>query len=261
MMANSRGSDIDGGFSRASSRRGSAVERMSITSRRSQQTFNADDFSDDDNDEVGDIRTQLERADKAGDREKSVRLAIQAAAQLVKERSPVEALKVLTTHSGTFVAPETKRIVLRIANDLFSFDNPQRNVNHIWKSLRDSLYQLSLSASDENERQTVEKALMVTHYIMLKNIFASLENQSSAKELELKVTVALLRYTDLVRVDKGFYEAGLLAKNAEKLEMAFVFWNHFLDLIEAIEEGEVCVYTTSISLHLNNSTLAEYRPF
>ena len=57
-------------------------------------------------------------------------------------------------------------------------------------------------------------------------------------ELNLKLSIALLRYTDLVRVDYLFYEAGQLCKQSSKLNLAFIFLNHFLDLVDAIEEQD-----------------------
>ena len=62
---------------------------------------------------------------------------------------------------------------------------------------------------------------------------------------------------------KLFYEAGLIARENEKLEMAFVFWNHFLDLMEAIDEGETNVDHSELSNTDNSlrSSSAPSRPF
>lgn len=49
--------------------------------------------------------------------------------------------------------------------------------------------------------------------------------------------ISLLRYTDILPPLKTYYEAGSLAKNAGLLNMAFVCWNRFLDLTEAVEDG------------------------
>lgn len=68
----------------------------------------------------------------------------------------------------------------------------------------------------------------------------------------------MLRYTDIIPADKAYYEAGkfilirsqiYLRKNSQilsgmdmkkdgRISEAFVFLNHYLDLCEAIEEGE-----------------------
>ena len=55
--------------------------------------------------------------------------------------------------------------------------------------------------------------------------------------LVAKLSTSLLRHTDIVPADKAFYEAGLHCKSVGWENMAFVFFNRFLDLSEAIEEG------------------------
>jgi intraflagellar transport protein 172 len=55
--------------------------------------------------------------------------------------------------------------------------------------------------------------------------------------LSARVCIALLRYTKLIFADKAFYLAGLTAKAAGMKSMAFICWNRFLDLCEAIEDG------------------------
>lgn len=42
----------------------------------------------------------------------------------------------------------------------------------------------------------------------------------------------------MIPADKAFYEAGKDLKEEGRLSEAFVFLNHYLDLCEAIEEGE-----------------------
>lgn len=50
--------------------------------------------------------------------------------------------------------------------------------------------------------------------------------------------MSLLRYTDIIPADKGYYEAGIDLRSQGKESEAFVFLNHYLDICEAIEEGE-----------------------
>ncbi|KAI1289152.1 Intraflagellar transport protein -like protein [Halotydeus destructor] len=220
--------------SRASSRRSSAQEQDRTRSRRS---VDSRSIYAEDSDEEADVRTLLQRAESNGDRENIVRYSISLASQLVKDKTAVEALEVLSSHQGVFLVPDAKKIVLKIASELFSFDQQNGGSVVSWKMLRDALYQLNSSS----ENSHIEKAMMVSHYLQIKSVLQGLQSQNGVKELLLKVTVALLRYTDVVRVDKAFFEAGYLAKEGGKLEMAFVFWNHFLDLEEAIEEGELNV--------------------
>lgn len=54
----------------------------------------------------------------------------------------------------------------------------------------------------------------------------------------MKISTALLRYTDIIPADKGYYEAGIDLRSQGRESEAFVFLNHYLDICEAIEEGE-----------------------
>lgn len=71
--------------------------------------------------------------------------------------------------------------------------------------------------------------------------------QTSLNGLVLKVSVSLLRYTDVLLADRCYYEAGIEARNSDHSSEAFVFLNHFLDLEECVEEGDGCVLGASAS--------------
>lgn len=53
------------------------------------------------------------------------------------------------------------------------------------------------------------------------------------------MSVSMLRYSQVLPADKAFYEAGLAAKAVGWDNMAFVLYNRYLDLYEAIEEGSL----------------------
>ena len=188
-----------------------------------------------------DFRQSLKMAEQNGDKESIVRYTLLLATQMVRDKSPVEALMIMNKNNSVFVMPDSKKIVTRIASDLFSFETNAEIDVQTWKLLRDTMFQVMGSSGSNSEVEIIEKFLLVSHLFYLKTTLQSMKNQSNAVELHSRITTSLLRYTDIVRVDKAFYEAGLVAKNNGRLEMAFVFWNHFLDLVEAIEEGEVNV--------------------
>lgn len=52
----------------------------------------------------------------------------------------------------------------------------------------------------------------------------------------MKQCVSLLRYTKIVRADKAFLDAANACKQEGVNNMAFVFFNRYLDLAEAIED-------------------------
>jgi hypothetical protein len=58
------------------------------------------------------------------------------------------------------------------------------------------------------------------------------------KDVEMECAVALLRYTDLLPVDKAFFDAGAACKAAGAQSMAFVFFNRFVDLGDLIADPE-----------------------
>lgn len=58
----------------------------------------------------------------------------------------------------------------------------------------------------------------------------------SLDTLAAKLSISLLRHSDIVPGDKAFYEAGVAAKGVGWDNMAFVFLNRYLDLSEGIEE-------------------------
>lgn len=75
---------------------------------------------------------------------------------------------------------------------------------------------------------------MIAHYYTVRVICRQVQ---ALQLIGVKISVALLRYTDLIPVDKGFYEAGIDLRSIGRESEAFVILNHYLDVCEAIEEG------------------------
>lgn len=95
--------------------------------------------------------------------------------------------------------------------------------------LRDILYSLCRSSSSDR----FERLLEAAHFSAVKHGCRSFPALSG---VIVKTSVSLLRYTDILRADKYYYEAGIELRSAGLLSEAFVFLNHFLDLEECIEE-------------------------
>ena len=189
---------------------------------------------------IQDLRAEIEAAEIAGNREAVVKNALLLASQFVNKKSCEDALKIMIKYSSCLMLSEARVLLSKIASDLFAFEKCFEPDISVWKHLRDCLLQLITSDSNQHKNSpTFEKYLLLSHYFILKNILTNLINHSGAKDLLMKLCIALLRYTDIIRVDKAFYEAGKIAKENLKLNIAFVFWNHFLDLVDAIEEGEL----------------------
>merc|ERR1711991_762116 len=64
---------------------------------------------------------------------------------------------------------------------------------------------------------------------------------STVPEVAAKVAVSLVRYIHDIPADKAFFEAGTASKDVNQTSMSFVFLNRYLDLSEAMDEGETTV--------------------
>nr|KAF6447051.1 intraflagellar transport 172 [Rousettus aegyptiacus] len=131
-------------------------------------------------------------------------------------------------------------IYKRIFTDMVS--SPGTNsaeAYHNWADLRDVLFNLCenlVKSSEANSpaHEEFETMLLIAHY------YATRSAAQSVKQLETvaaRLSVSLLRHTQLLPADKAFYEAGIAAKAVGWENMAFIFLNRFLDLTDAIEEG------------------------
>ncbi|XP_077008571.1 intraflagellar transport protein 172 homolog isoform X7 [Tamandua tetradactyla] len=90
------------------------------------------------------------------------------------------------------------------------------------------------SEANSPSHEEFEKMLLIAHY------YATRSAAQSVKQLETvaaRLSISLLRHTQLLPADKAFYEAGIAAKAVGWENMAFIFLNRFLDLTDAIEEG------------------------
>ncbi|CAN9507987.1 unnamed protein product [Ophioblennius macclurei] len=163
------------------------------------------------------------------------------ATHLIKEAEPVKALQLYTQH-GAPPTPQNFNIYKRLFLDLINLPECNGADSYsMWAELRNFLLQLcdNLSRSTELGSPVLEEfqqMLLIAHYCA---------TRSAAKRVEpltwvaVKLSVSLLRHTDLVPADKAFYEAGLDCRAVGWENMAFIFLNHFLDLGDAIEEGSL----------------------
>ena len=102
--------------------------------------------------------------------------------------------------------------------------------------LRKVMYEVaSVLRAEGKMEDEFENLLMATHYTHMMNECLKF----GLDELALKCSITLLRYSGVVPVDKAFYVVGMLAKKNKNVNLAFVMLNRFVDLIEAIEEGDM----------------------
>lgn len=110
-----------------------------------------------------------------------------------------------------------------------------------WAELRDMLLSLCENLVKSSEANTpvheeFERMLLISHYCATRSAAQGLKQLDT---MAAQLSISLLRHTDLLPADKAFYEAGIAAKAVSWENMAFVFLNRFLDLSDAIEEGNL----------------------
>ncbi|DBA03525.1 TPA: hypothetical protein N0F65_011426 [Lagenidium giganteum] len=79
-----------------------------------------------------------------------------------------------------------------------------------------------------------EQFLLVSHYFALHHQAKT----AGLDDLAAKISLSLLRFIGLLPADKMFYLAGAAARQKKWLSPAFVCFNRYLDLCEAIEDGD-----------------------
>ncbi|XP_063277854.1 intraflagellar transport protein 172 homolog isoform X3 [Prinia subflava] len=162
------------------------------------------------------------------------------ATHLICEGSWDKALRLYVEH-GAPANPQNFNIYKRLFVEMVNA--PGMNCAEAyssWAGLRDMLLSLceALLKSGEGSapvQEEFERMLLVSHYCATRAAVQGLQLDMVAAQL----SISLLRHTDLLPADKAFYEAGMAAKAVGWENMAFVFLNRFLDLSDAIEEGNL----------------------
>ncbi|XP_064411524.1 intraflagellar transport protein 172 homolog [Latimeria chalumnae] len=163
------------------------------------------------------------------------------ATHLIKERKADRALGLYIQH-GAPANSQNFNIYKRMFLDMVNMaDLNNTEAYRSWADLRDVLFNLCenlVKSSEANSpaHEEFEQMLLIAHYCATRSASQGVEQLDV---IATKLSISLLRHTDLVPVDKAFYEAGLAAKALGWENMAFIFLNRFLDLSDAIEEGNL----------------------
>ncbi|XP_068142396.1 LOW QUALITY PROTEIN: intraflagellar transport protein 172 homolog [Drosophila tropicalis] len=162
------------------------------------------------------------------------------AAQLIREGNCAPALGLYLTYGAPPIEAHFN-IYTRIALDCLALREEQTENGLLWRQLRDFLHRLmqALSSSSSETGQSafsvsVQQFLLIAHYYAVRS---ACREVPSLQPVALRLSLALLRHTDILPVDKGFFEAGMDLRQAGREAEAFVMLNHYLDVCEAIEEG------------------------
>uniref|UniRef100_A0A3P9PZB4 Intraflagellar transport 172 n=1 Tax=Poecilia reticulata TaxID=8081 RepID=A0A3P9PZB4_POERE len=156
------------------------------------------------------------------------------ATHLIKEEEAVKALQLYMQH-GAPPNPQNFNIYKRLFLDLINLSNTAGPESYrMWADLRNFLLENLISSYCSNAAFT-HKSICCSNAAFtdaLSSVYLHFQMSVAAK-----VSVSLLRYTELIRADKAFYEAGLACKAVGWENMAFIFFNHFVDLCDALDDG------------------------
>ncbi|XP_015754892.1 PREDICTED: intraflagellar transport protein 172 homolog [Acropora digitifera] len=163
------------------------------------------------------------------------------AANLIKDNNTLKALDLFCRY-GAPASPQNFNIYKRIISDVISMAGLSSAESYrTWADLRDVLFEIvdglgKGSAASSPLAQEFEVMLEIVHYYSTR---CACMQHKSLDTLAAKLSISLLRHSDIVPCDKAFYEAGVAAKGVGWDNMAFVFLNRYLDLSEGIEEGNL----------------------
>ncbi|XP_031437803.1 intraflagellar transport protein 172 homolog isoform X2 [Clupea harengus] len=160
---------------------------------------------------------------------------------LIKEGDPEKVLNLYIQH-GVPANPQNFNIYKRMFLGLLSqTERDNAESYRMWADLRDVMLALCENMTKSSEanspaHEEFEQMLLVTHYYASRSAARGLDQLSA---IAAKLSISLLRHTELIPADKAFYEAGLAAKAVGLENMAFIFLNRFLDLADGIDEGNL----------------------
>ncbi|KAK6046896.1 hypothetical protein COOONC_15599 [Cooperia oncophora] len=101
-----------------------------------------------------------------------------------------------------------------------------------------SVYEM-LARENSESRYIFERYVHALHLMTIRCAMEDIQTTDS-QTLRLQQSISLLRYSDLIPADRVFYQAGIAAKDAggDYAPLAFLLLNHYLDLVDAIDEGK-----------------------
>ena len=91
----------------------------------------------------------------------------------------------------------------------------------------------SESKSNKSAIGTLERLLLIVHYFIMHYVC----RENDATDMAASLLVVLLHHVRDIPCDKIFYMAGMACKDAGWDSKGFIMLNHFLDLVEAIDDG------------------------
>jgi len=122
-----------------------------------------------------------------------------------------------------------------IAQDVLASDS-DIELQILKEMLQKLVKNLEAAIGDRNSPVFVEfqRFLMITHLLLLKSECG----KHNLNRVGAKLSTALLRYCKDIRADKAFLDAGNSNRAVNQNDMAFIFFNRYIDLWDAIVDPE-----------------------
>lgn len=142
----------------------------------------------------------------------------------------------MLSKNGVLPKSECFELYKHVARELLSSETHDHQAELELKGMLTKLVfaMSSTPEADAAEFADFRRLLEVAHFTVLK----TKTKLKGWHDMSAKQATALLRYVGDLPADKAFYEAGIACKEANSLNMAFVFLNRYLDLTEAMEDPE-----------------------
>jgi len=161
-------------------------------------------------------------------------------ASLIQQGDFASAARVFVTHGTATHSPQNIAMYRRLAKEMLSRGtgndvrtDPVHELLVLRTMLTKAVVGLRVS-SDDKLKQEFDLLLWVSHLTAAKDM----AEKRRATDAQRKLAIALLRHVRILPADKAFYDAGVCCRQANDLSMAFVFFNRYLDITEAMEENE-----------------------
>ncbi|KAJ3326468.1 hypothetical protein HDU76_012895, partial [Blyttiomyces sp. JEL0837] len=178
-----------------------------------------------------DIVAGLDLFVQKGDWDKCLDTAASQASEIDKGKFETAAQYI--AKYGVIFTPSSNEVYMRLSLAIL-----KGSASGALAPLRDVLFKLAggwPQAPPVGLPPDYSKFLLISHFLTLRNYCAK---KRELTYFAARQSISLLRYVDILPVDKTFYEAGFHAKLGGMSNMAFVCWNRFLDISDAIEEGD-----------------------
>eukprot|EP00210_Caulerpa_lentillifera_P003637 g3472.t1 len=175
---------------------------------------------------------------KCASREVQIHYSMTHAMELWREGNLEDTLEILSSH-GTSDDTHYTKFYLSLAQRVLQMSQ----VHQKPKTVRNLSLILHKVVDSDLVGKGSEMDILVPYY-KASNLLhlLTIATEQGLTEIAAKQGIVLLKYIPMIPPDKAFFLAGWNCKSAGMKNMAVVFLNRYLDIIDAIEEGNLTPY-------------------